>query len=89
MGSFAPAEYVRRVAAVMEACSEEDEPLFLERGERLYNVLREVYHYARQDSPQRLADLFSDDLTALIRQSWDRIREKAAGGRGTGEGGLA
>ncbi len=78
IASHASVEYVHRMADVMAGCCEEEDPEFWERGERLYNVLREVYQFAHRDCPQRVQELFPDHLVVLIRQSWAAVCSKAS-----------
>ncbi len=79
IASHARTEYVHRMANIMAACADEEDPLFRERGKHLYNVLREVYQFAQQDCPYRISELFPDHLVSLIRQSWASLCSKAAG----------
>jgi DnaJ-class molecular chaperone len=79
IASHARTEYVHRMADVMAACADEDDLIFRDRGQHLYNVLREVYKFAQQDCPNRIQELFPDPLVGLIRQSWASLCSKAAG----------
>ena len=78
IASHAQTEYVHRMANIMAACADEKDPLFRERGQHLYNVLREVYKVAQRDHPCRITELFPDHLVSLIRQSWISLCSEAA-----------
>ena len=65
MGCFATPEYIRRVVQVMQACAEEQDSVFQQRGERLYCVLRDVYAYTQRDNPGLLETLFPEEVTVL------------------------
>jgi hypothetical protein len=74
LARFAPAEYILRIADVVEGCSGVEEYDLLERGWGLYNVLRSVYQFARLECPERLSELFPDHVICRIKTSRDRIR---------------
>jgi len=80
LSHFAPAEYILRVADVMEGCSEVEEYFLLERGWRLYNVLRSVYRFARLECPERVTELFPEHVIRMIEASRDRIKSRIASG---------
>jgi hypothetical protein len=64
----------------MEGCSEVEEYFLLERGWRLYNVLRSVYRFARHEFPARVTELFPEHVIRMIEASTDRIRSRIVSG---------
>jgi hypothetical protein len=78
LAHFAPAEYIGRIADVMEGCSEADEHVIIERGWRLYNVLVSVYQFASIECPARLPTVFPDVVVETIKAARDRIRAREA-----------
>jgi hypothetical protein len=74
LSHFAPAEFIFRIADVMEGCSEVEEPFLLERGWRLYNIPRSVYEVSRLECPERVSDLFPERVIGMIEAARDRIQ---------------
>jgi hypothetical protein len=74
IGHYAPAEYISKVADVLEGCSEVEDSFFLERGWRLYNVLRSVYKFAIVECPERMIEMFPEHIIRVIEASRDRIQ---------------
>ncbi len=58
----------------MEACSDVDDSFFLERGWRLYNVLRSAYEFTAAERPERLVEIFPDHVIQTIKSPRDRIQ---------------
>jgi RecJ-like exonuclease len=74
LGCYASVEYISKIAAAMEACSEVEDSFFRERGWRLYNVLRSVYQFANVECQDRVVELFPEMIKKIIRESRDRIQ---------------
>jgi hypothetical protein len=69
-----------KIADVMEACSDADDDLFLERGWTLCNVLRSIHGFAERECPRRVAEIFPDPVVRMIRTSAHRIQSRSAPG---------
>lgn len=76
IGHFATADYIDRIADVMEGCSEAEEADLVRRGERLYLVLRSVCRFVRDECPERIGTLFPESVVEKMGSTWDRIRER-------------
>lgn len=81
LGHYASVEYISKMARVMEACSEVEESFFLERGWRLYSVLRSVYQFAKVECPERVVEIFPELIIEVIQASRDRIQQSSNGFR--------
>jgi DnaJ-class molecular chaperone len=62
IASRAPVEYVHRIARAVAGPPEDDDLVLQERVARLSEVLAEVRQYAKQDCPDRLPELFPEDV---------------------------
>jgi hypothetical protein len=47
---------------------------FLERGWRLYKVLRSVYEFAAVERPETVVEMFPEHIIQTIKTSRDRIQ---------------
>ncbi len=58
----------------MEACSDVDDSFVIERGRTLHNVLRSVYQSATVECPERVTEIFPEQIMQMIEHAEDRIR---------------
>jgi len=73
------AQYIQRIVDVMDACSEDDAEVSLERANNLYAFFWQVHARVRNRYPTRMKHFFPKRILDIVEQVKDRLVSKRSG----------